>query len=62
MVKSKKWGGVTMKFKLALCQMKGHREKAAAHESARAHIREAAKNGARVISLPEIWNCPYSKN
>ncbi|MDR2131868.1 MAG: carbon-nitrogen hydrolase family protein [Clostridiales Family XIII bacterium] len=49
-----------MKFKLALCQMKGHPEKAAAHVSVKAHIREAAGNGARVIALPEIWNCPYS--
>ncbi|MDR1574009.1 MAG: carbon-nitrogen hydrolase family protein [Clostridiales Family XIII bacterium] len=49
-----------MKFKLALCQMKGHVEKAAAHEAAAAHIREAARNGARMVSLPEIWNCPYS--
>jgi predicted amidohydrolase len=49
-----------MKFKLALCQMKGSTEKAAAHAAARAHIREAAGNGARVVSLPEIWNCPYS--
>jgi predicted amidohydrolase len=40
--------------------MKGHREKAAAHGSAAAHVREAARNGARVVSLPEIWNCPYS--
>ncbi|MDR2296020.1 MAG: carbon-nitrogen hydrolase family protein [Clostridiales Family XIII bacterium] len=49
-----------MKFKLALCQMKGHTEKAAAHAAACTHIREAAGNGARVIGLPEIWNCPYS--
>jgi predicted amidohydrolase len=49
-----------MKFKLALCQMKGHVEKAAAHATAAAHIREAARNGARMVSLPEIWNCPYS--
>jgi predicted amidohydrolase len=49
-----------MKFKLALCQMKGHVEKAAAHETAKAYIREAARNGARVVCLPEIWNCPYS--
>jgi predicted amidohydrolase len=40
--------------------MKGHIEKAAAHEAAKSYIREAAGNGARVISLPEIWNCPYS--
>jgi predicted amidohydrolase len=40
--------------------MKGHIEKAAAHAAAKAHIREAAGNGARVISLPEIWNCPDS--
>jgi predicted amidohydrolase len=40
--------------------MKGHTEKAAAHASAKAYIREAAGNGARVIALPEIWNCPYS--
>ena len=25
-------------------------------------VREAAANGAQVISLPEMWNCPYSND
>jgi predicted amidohydrolase len=48
------------KYKLALCQMKGSLEKAAAHETAGAFVREAAKSGARVDCLPEMWNCPSS--
>ncbi|MDR0424335.1 MAG: carbon-nitrogen hydrolase family protein [Clostridiales Family XIII bacterium] len=49
-----------MKFKLALCQMKGSFDKGECHNAAAAAIREAAAAGARVVSLPEIWNCPYS--
>ena len=25
-------------------------------------IREAASNGAQIIALPEMWNCPYSND
>ncbi|MDR1135614.1 MAG: carbon-nitrogen hydrolase family protein [Clostridiales Family XIII bacterium] len=51
-----------MKFKLALCQMKGSVKKSECQKSAVAAIREAAAAGAQVVSLPEIWNCPYSNS
>lgn len=47
-------------FKIALCQMKGSFDKKESMETAEKFIREAAANGAQVISLPEMWNCPYA--
>lgn len=47
-------------FKIALCQMKGSFDKKESMRIAEKYIREAAENGAQVISLPEMWNCPYS--
>lgn len=49
-------------FKLALCQMKGSFDKNESRKNAEKFIREAAANGAHVISLPEMWNCPYSND
>ena len=49
-----------MIFKLALCQMKGHMEKESNLASAEAMLREAGQNGADVVALPEMFNCPYS--
>lgn len=51
-----------MIFRLALCQMKVTMEKQQNLEKAGAMIRKAAKDGARVIALPEMFNCPYSNN
>jgi predicted amidohydrolase len=48
------------KYKLALCQIKGVMEKSSACELAGRFVCEAAEAGARVICLPEMWNCPYS--
>lgn len=47
-------------FKIALCQMKGSFDKKESMAIAEKFIREAAANGAQVISLPEMWNCPYA--
>lgn len=49
-----------MNFRLALCQMKIVLEKAQNLSAAEAMIREAAGNGADMIALPEMFNCPYS--
>ena len=49
-------------FKIGLCQMKGSFDKKESMAIAERHIREAAGNGAQVISLPEMWNCPYSND
>ena len=49
-------------FKIGLCQMKGSFDKDESLNTAERFIREAAANGAQVISLPEMWNCPYSND
>ena len=45
-----------MKFKLALCQIGGSTDKNELRKIAEAHVREAAENGAQVITLPEMWD------
>ncbi len=49
-------------FKIGLCQMKGSFDKQESMKTAEKAIRQAAENGAAVISLPEMWNCPYSND
>lgn len=49
-------------FKIGLCQMKGSFDKKESMDIAERFIREAALNGAQVVSLPEMWNCPYSND
>lgn len=49
-------------FKLALCQINGSFDKKESMAKAEKFIREAAAEGAQVISLPEMWNCPYSND
>jgi len=49
-------------FKIGLCQMKGSFDKKESMETAERFIREAATNGAQVVTLPEMWNCPYSND
>ncbi len=47
-------------FKIGLCQMMGSMDKEESKGKAKTMVEEAAKNGAQVIALPEMWNCPYS--
>ena len=49
-------------FKLGLCQIKSYLDKNESMAVAEKYIREAAANGAQVVSLPEMWNCPYSND
>jgi len=49
-----------MSFLLGLCQMRVEKDKQKNLQRAEAMIREAAKMGAEMIALPEIFNCPYS--
>lgn len=49
-------------FKIGLCQMKGAFNKKESMATAERFVREAAANGAEVIVLPEMWNCPYSND
>ena len=49
-----------MTFQLALCQMRVSMDKKQNLATAESMIRKAAANGAKVVSLPEMFNCPYS--
>lgn len=51
-----------MSFRLALCQMAGSMDKDESRKTAEQFIRQAAEEGAQVISLPEMWDCPYSND
>ena len=57
-----------MTFKIGLCQMAGSLKENIIdnkHETwskAEQMIRQAASNGAEIIALPEMWNCPYSND
>jgi omega-amidase len=48
--------------KVALCQLHVTADKAANIQAARAAVAGAAAAGARLVVLPEMWNCPYSND
>lgn len=50
------------KVKIALCQLHVTADKAANIANAKRAIEEAARSGARLVVLPEMWNCPYSND
>ena len=47
------------KFKLAVCQSYAMGDKAANIQRAEEMVRQAAAQGAEVVMLPEMFNCPY---
>ncbi|MDD6190645.1 MAG: carbon-nitrogen hydrolase family protein [Firmicutes bacterium] len=49
-------------FKIALCQITGTADKELNRAKAEKHVREAAVEGAQIVCLPEMWNCPYSND
>lgn len=49
------------KFKIAVIQLRTELDRALTMEKAERMIKEAAANGAKVVALPEMWCCPYSK-
>jgi predicted amidohydrolase len=51
-----------VKYKLALCQMNSSENKDESMERAAAFVNRAADVGAKVISLPEMWNSPYDNS
>ena len=51
-----------MIFKLGLCQMKGSEDKIRSIETAEEMVKKAAYMGADIISLPEMFNCPYDNS
>jgi omega-amidase len=50
-----------MKFKIAVCQIRTELDQDVTLEKAGRMIAEAAANGAQVVALPEMFNCPYSR-
>lgn len=48
------------KFKLAVIQIRTELDKAVTMEKAERMVKEAAQNGAKVVVLPEMFNCPYA--
>lgn len=49
-------------FKIALCQIAGSDDKKLNKTKAEKYVREAAAGGADIVSLPEMWLCPYSNS
>ena len=49
-------------FRIALCQTKAFFDKDESMEMAASYVNRAADNGAKIISLPEMWNCPYDNS
>ncbi len=49
------------KFKLAAVQIRTETDVEQTLRKAEQMVAEAAQNGAKLIVLPEMWNCPYSK-
>ena len=46
---------------VAVCQLRTETEQAVTMEKAARMVREAAQSGADIVVLPEMFNCPYSK-
>ncbi|EPS58088.1 hypothetical protein M569_16728, partial [Genlisea aurea] len=49
-------------FKVGLCQFRVTADKNKNILRARSAIEEAAEKGAKLVVLPEIWNCPFSND
>ncbi|KZV39510.1 Nitrilase/cyanide hydratase and apolipoprotein N-acyltransferase family protein, partial [Dorcoceras hygrometricum] len=47
-------------FKIGLCQLSVNSDKNINISNARSSIQSASKQGAILVLLPEMWNCPYS--
>ena len=50
------------KVKVALLQLPVGEDKSLNIANARAAIEDAAREGAALVVLPEMWNCPYSND
>ena len=49
-----------MSLKIAVCQLRTELEQDVTLAKARSMVKEAAQNGADMVALPEMFNCPYS--
>ncbi|GIL47778.1 hypothetical protein Vafri_3963 [Volvox africanus] len=50
------------KVKVAVCQLNVTADKAQNLQTAKKAIQDAAAQGAKLVVLPEMWNCPYSND
>ena len=50
-----------MKLKIAVCQLRTELLQQDTMTKAQHMVREAAEKGADFVVLPEMFNCPYSK-
>ena len=48
-------------LKLAVCQIRTELDQHETMDKAYKMVSQAAGNGAQIVVLPEMWNCPYSK-
>ena len=48
-------------IKLALCQLRTELDQAETMAKAHRMVTEAAQNGAEIVVLPEMFNCPYDR-
>ena len=48
-------------MKLAICQLRTETDQDETLAKAERMIREAAENGAEIVALPEMFNCPYAR-
>ncbi|MDR1292368.1 MAG: carbon-nitrogen hydrolase family protein [Clostridiales Family XIII bacterium] len=48
-----------VKYTLALCQFASSEDKDESFEKASRFVGRASAGGARVVAMPEMWNCPY---
>ena len=49
-------------IKIAVCQIRTELDKAITMAKAELMVSKAANNGADIVVLPEMFNCPYDKN
>ena len=49
------------KFRLALCQIRTETDRETTMKKAEEMVRAAAEKGADIVQLPEMFNCPYSR-
>ena len=52
---------MAQKIRLAVCQLRTELEQAETMDRAARMVREAAQNGAEIVVLPEMFNCPYAE-
>ena len=53
-------GIIMSSFKIAICQMRVVDDKQVNIDKAKSMIKESADNGADMVVLPEMFNCPYA--